>query len=47
MAKLIDAVDELPTDKIEEFGQQAKQRIIDEYSWEYIAKKYSKAFSCN
>lgn len=47
LAKLIDAVDELPTDKIEEFGQQAKQRIIDEYSWEYIAKKYSKAFSCN
>lgn len=42
LAKLIDTADKLSKEKIEEFGQKAKKRIQDEYSWEYIAEKYNK-----
>ena len=44
LAKLIDTADKLSKEKIEEFGQKAKKRIEDEYSWEYIAKKYRSIF---
>lgn len=44
LAKLIDTADKLSKEKIEEFGQRAKKRIQDEYSWEYIAEKYEKVF---
>lgn len=42
LAKLIDSCDCLEQYKIEEYGQKAKQRIIDAYSWQYIADKYEK-----
>lgn len=44
LAKLIDTADKLSKEKIEEFGQKAKKRIEDEYSWEYIAEKYRSIF---
>lgn len=44
LAKLIDTADKLSKEKIEEFGQKAKKRIQDEYSWEYIADKYARIF---
>lgn len=44
LAKLIDMVDKYDDDKICEFGKKAKQRIIDEYSWRFIAGKYEQAF---
>ncbi len=44
LAKLIDTADRLSKEKIEEFGQKAKKRIQDEYSWEYIADKYVRIF---
>ena len=44
LAKLIDTADKLSKEKIEEFGQKAKKRIQDEYSWEYIAEKYARIF---
>lgn len=44
LAKLIDTADKLSKEKIEEFGQKAKKRIQEEYSWEYIADKYRDIF---
>lgn len=44
LAKLIDTVDKFDIDKIEEFGQKAKQRIQNEYSWKHIANKYEQIF---
>lgn len=44
LAKLIDTVDKMSKEKIEEFGQKAKKRIQDEYSWEYICDKYIEIF---
>lgn len=45
LAKLIDTADKLSKEKIEEFGQKAKKRIQDEYSWEYICSKYINIFN--
>lgn len=47
LAKLIDTADKLSKEKIEEFGQKAKKRIQDEYSWEYICNKYVGIFKSN
>lgn len=44
LAKLIDTVDRMEASKIDEFGQKAKKRIQDEYSWGYIADKYMDIF---
>lgn len=44
LAKLIDAVDSFSDEKISEYGQKAKKRIKDEYSWEFICGKYSTVF---
>ena len=45
LAKLIDTADRLSEEKIEEYGQKAKKRIQDEYSWEYICERYAEVFS--
>lgn len=44
LAKLIDTVDKLGEKKVNELGRKAKQRIKDEYNWEYICDKYEKVF---
>ena len=44
LAKLIDEVDRLSPEKINEFGELAKNRICDAYSWESIAGKYQEIF---
>lgn len=45
LAGLIDSVDEMSKEQRDTLGKKAKARIRDEYSWEYICKKYEKAFS--
>lgn len=44
LAKLIDEADRLSPEKINEFGELAKNRIRDAYSWEAIAGKYQEIF---
>lgn len=46
LANLIDLVDQMPREKREKMGNKAKQRIRDEYSWDYICSKYEGIF-CN
>lgn len=40
LAGLIDRVDGLGKVKLEEYGQKAKKRIRDAYSWQFIADRY-------
>lgn len=47
LAKLIDQSDSMDEDELEEMGQKAKQRIKDEYSWQYICDKYTKVWEKN
>lgn len=47
LAKLIDQSDSMNEEELEEMGQKAKQRINDEYSWQYICDKYLIVFSNN
>ena len=42
LAAAINKADSLNVDQINEMSNKAKQRIIDEYSWEYICDKYEK-----
>lgn len=44
LAKLIHEVELLPNAEIENFSRKAKQRIIDEYSWEHIVDLYEREF---
>ena len=47
LAKLIDQSDSMNEEELEEMGQKAKQRIKDEYSWQYICDKYTKGWEKN
>lgn len=42
LATAINKADSMNEDQIIEMGNKAKQRIIDDYSWEYICDKYEK-----
>lgn len=42
LAALIDRADNLRTDEIEHYGNIAKKRITDAYSWQFIADEYQK-----
>ena len=44
LAGLIDRVDVLEDAVLEEYGQKAKQRIRDAYSWQFIADQYEEIF---
>ena len=44
LAGLIDKVDGLEDAVLEEYGQKAKQRIRDAYSWQFIADRYEEIF---
>lgn len=44
LAELINIADEFSENKVKKYGVKAKQRIIEEYSWEYICLKYAQLF---
>ena len=44
LAELIEKSDKMSADTIREYGQQAKQRICNIYSWKYICNKYEETF---
>lgn len=44
LANLIDKVDNLSEEELIILGKKAKQRIISDYSWNYIANKYKNLF---
>lgn len=44
LAKLIDYADSLSSEEIDEMGVLAKQRIQDQYSWQFIASEYEQLF---
>lgn len=44
LSGLIDMADGLEEAELEEYGQKAKQRIKDAYSWQYIADRYEEIF---
>lgn len=45
LAGLIDKADRLKAEEIADLSEKAKQRIRDEYSWEYICGKYADIFA--
>ncbi len=44
LAKLIDYADSLSPGEIDAYGEEAKQRVKDHYSWPFIASEYEKLF---
>ena len=44
LARLIDRADGFSEDELEEFGEKAKKRIAEAYSWEYICRRYEETF---
>lgn len=44
LAELIDKVDKISKEMRTAYGKKAKKRIIEEYSWDRIAKKYESVF---
>lgn len=44
LAVLIDKADQMSADEIEEFGREAKRRIIDYFSWLHICDEYKCIF---
>lgn len=44
LCKQIEKIEKFKSKEQSEFGQKAKQRIIDEYTWEIVVKKYKKLF---
>ena len=44
LSGLIENADEMTFEKIEEFGRKAKERIVQNYSWQDIVDQYEKIF---
>ena len=44
LARLIDRIDGVSEEELEAYGQRAKQRIKDAYSWQFIADRYEEIF---
>ncbi|WP_127837090.1 beta 1-4 rhamnosyltransferase Cps2T [Clostridium prolinivorans] len=44
LAEVIDKADRLTEEEINQLGKKAKNRIVNEYSWESIVEKYEKLF---
>lgn len=40
LASLIDRADDMSTDEISKLGEKSSRRIIEAYSWQYIANQY-------
>lgn len=45
LANMIHDADHMSAEEIQKLGKAAKQRIADNYSWEFIAGEYEKVFS--
>lgn len=45
LARLIDQMDEISEQEINKLGNEAKRRIKDLYSWDYITTKYEELFT--
>lgn len=45
LAGVIDKAEQLGLEELATYGQKAKARIRDDYSWEFIAGKYEKVFN--
>ena len=44
LAVLIDKADKISREQRAEYGEKAKQRIRNAYSWQYIAERYTDVF---
>ena len=44
LVKQLEYVEKLKTKELNEYGERAKNRIIEDYTWELIVKKYKKLF---
>ena len=47
LASLIDKADLLSDEELNDFGEKAKKRISDAYSWQFIAERYAEIFGIN
>ena len=45
LCKQINKIDKLSTQAIKEFGDKAKQRIKEEYTWDIVVNKYNQLFN--
>ena len=45
LAGLIEIADALDQEKVEEYGQKAKWRIKEAYSWKFIAEQYEEIWN--
>ena len=45
LAQLIDRADKMSAGQTEDLGNRARQRIMDEYSWEKICDRYAAVFT--
>lgn len=45
LSKVIEKVEKMKTKELTEYGELAKKRIEDDYTWELIVKKYKKLFN--
>lgn len=41
---LINSVDDMSVKKIHEFGERARNRVFQEYTWKIICDKYKRVF---
>ena len=44
LAKLIDEADQMTISQIEEYGNKAKKRVREAYSWNFICNRYEEEF---
>lgn len=44
LAGLIDCADSFSEEEMEAFGEKARKRIAEAYSWEYICGRYEETF---
>lgn len=45
LASIIDNADNMTQQEIEKFGEKGKQRIVNAYSWDFIARQYLNVFT--
>ena len=44
LSELLNKTQQMTPEQIENFGQKAKQRIKDAYSWQLITEEYNQVF---
>ena len=45
LCRQIETVEKFKSKDQSEYGKRAKQRILDEYTWDIVVKKYKKLFN--